>query len=108
MSVTIPLFSALAGGLFFVSGLMLTIYLPAATHLKKLRMGTAGGAAAVGRAGGGQGGLLLRWLQHSGRLFEWRHAALRQGPCTPTPPALTLLASPCPPAPPPPLPQATW
>ncbi|KAL4427322.1 hypothetical protein ABPG77_003231 [Micractinium sp. CCAP 211/92] len=42
VSVTIPLFSALAGGLFFVSGLMLTIYLPAATHLKKLRMGTAG------------------------------------------------------------------
>jgi ABC-type multidrug transport system fused ATPase/permease subunit len=42
VSVTIPLFSALAGGLFLVSGLMLVLYLPAATHLKKLRMGTAG------------------------------------------------------------------
>ncbi len=51
MSVTIPLFSALAGGLFFVSGLMLTIYLPAATHLKKLRMGTAGGQGLQGGSG---------------------------------------------------------
>jgi hypothetical protein len=42
VSVTIPLFSALAGALFVVSGLMLAIYLPAATHLKKLRMGTSG------------------------------------------------------------------
>lgn len=42
VSVTIPLFSALAGGLFVASGIMLTFYLPAATHLKKLRMGTAG------------------------------------------------------------------
>nr|AXF41555.1 HLA3 protein [Chlorella sp. ArM0029B] len=42
VSVTIPLFSALAGSLFLVSGIMLSVYLPAATHLKKLRMGTAG------------------------------------------------------------------
>lgn len=42
MSVTIPLFGALAGGLFVVSGLMLALYLPAATHLKRLRMDTAG------------------------------------------------------------------
>ena len=42
VSVTIPLFSCLAGGLFFVSGIMLLLYLPAATHLKKLRMGAAG------------------------------------------------------------------
>ncbi len=42
VSVTIPLFSALAGGLFFVSFIMLVLYLPAATHLKKLRMGAAG------------------------------------------------------------------
>ncbi|GAB4815837.1 hypothetical protein N2152v2_002883 [Parachlorella kessleri] len=42
VSVTIPLFSALAGGLFLVSGLMLALYVPAATHLKKLRMNTAG------------------------------------------------------------------
>lgn len=44
-SRSIPLFSALAGGLFVISGLMLALYLPAATHLKKLRMGTAGEAA---------------------------------------------------------------
>jgi ATP-binding cassette subfamily C (CFTR/MRP) protein 1 len=37
VSVTITLFSVLAGTLFLVSGLMLFIYLPAATHLKKLR-----------------------------------------------------------------------
>lgn len=37
VSVTITFFSVLAGALFLVSGLMLTIYLPAATHLKKLR-----------------------------------------------------------------------
>lgn len=42
VSITIPLFSAMAGALFLVSGLMLALYLPAATHLKKLRMGTAG------------------------------------------------------------------
>ena len=42
MSITIPLFSVLACGLFVVSGIMLALYLPAATHLKKLRMGTAG------------------------------------------------------------------
>ena len=42
VSVTIPLFSVLACGLFAVSGYMLYLYLPAATHLKKLRMGTAG------------------------------------------------------------------
>ncbi len=42
VSVTIPLFSVLAAGLFIVSGIMLYLYLPAATHLKKLRMGTAG------------------------------------------------------------------
>ena len=42
VSVTIPLFACLAGGLFFVSFLMLCLYLPAATHLKKLRMGAAG------------------------------------------------------------------
>jgi hypothetical protein len=42
VSVTIPLFSAMAGALFTVSGIMLAVYLPAATHLKKLRMGTAG------------------------------------------------------------------
>jgi ABC-type multidrug transport system fused ATPase/permease subunit len=42
VSVTIPLFSVLAVGLFAVSGIMLYLYLPAATHLKKLRMGTAG------------------------------------------------------------------
>lgn len=42
VSVTIPLFSAMAGALFALSGIMLAVYLPAATHLKKLRMGTAG------------------------------------------------------------------
>lgn len=42
VSVTIPLFSAMAGALFLVSGIMLTLYLPAATHFKKLRMGTSG------------------------------------------------------------------
>jgi len=42
VSVTIPLFSALAGGLYVISAIMLALYLPAATHLKKLRMGTAG------------------------------------------------------------------
>ncbi len=42
VSVTIPLFAAVAGGLFLVSGIMLSLYLPAATHLKKLRMGAAG------------------------------------------------------------------
>jgi ATP-binding cassette subfamily C (CFTR/MRP) protein 1 len=42
VSITIPLFSVLACGLFVVSGIMLSLYLPAATHLKKLRMGTAG------------------------------------------------------------------
>jgi hypothetical protein len=42
VSVTIPFFSLLAGGLFAVSGFMLYLYLPAATHLKKLRMGTSG------------------------------------------------------------------
>jgi hypothetical protein len=42
VSIVIPAFGALAGGLFLVSGLMLSLYLPAATHLKKLRMGTAG------------------------------------------------------------------
>lgn len=42
VSIVIPAFSALAGALFVVSGIMLVIYLPAATHLKKLRMGTAG------------------------------------------------------------------
>ena len=42
VSVTIKLFSILAGSLFIVSGLMLALYLPAATHLKKLRMGAAG------------------------------------------------------------------
>jgi ATP-binding cassette subfamily C (CFTR/MRP) protein 1 len=42
VSVTIPAFAALAGGLFLVSGIMLILYLPAATHLKKLRLDTAG------------------------------------------------------------------
>ncbi|KAI8468106.1 MAG: hypothetical protein J3K34DRAFT_479395 [Monoraphidium minutum] len=42
VSIVIPTFGALAGGLFAVSGFMLALYLPAATHLKKLRMGTAG------------------------------------------------------------------
>jgi ABC-type multidrug transport system fused ATPase/permease subunit len=42
VSVTIPLFSAMAGGLYLVSLLMLFLYLPAATHLKKLRLNTAG------------------------------------------------------------------
>jgi ATP-binding cassette subfamily C (CFTR/MRP) protein 1 len=42
VSVTIVLFAPLAGALFLVSGLMLSIYLPAATHLKKLRMAAAG------------------------------------------------------------------
>ncbi len=55
VSVTIPLFSACAGGLFLVSFLMLTLYLPAATHLKKLRMGTAG--ELFGGLGAGAGGL---------------------------------------------------
>lgn len=32
----------MAGALFLVSGIMLTLYLPAATHFKKLRMGTSG------------------------------------------------------------------
>lgn len=58
MSVTIPLFSALAGALFFVSGLMLTIYLPAATHLKKLRMGTAGALSCGVGATAGAGSAL--------------------------------------------------
>ena len=52
VSVTIPLFSALAGALFVVSGIMLAIYLPAATHLKKLRMGTSG-AGRWCKGGGG-------------------------------------------------------
>jgi ATP-binding cassette subfamily C (CFTR/MRP) protein 1 len=43
VSVTIPAFAGLAGGLFCVSGIMLILYLPAATHLKKLRLDTAGG-----------------------------------------------------------------
>lgn len=42
VSVTIPLFGALAGGLYVVSAVMLWLYLPAANHLKKLRMNTAG------------------------------------------------------------------
>ncbi len=42
VSITIPLFSVLAGGLFLMSGFMLRMYMPAATHLKKLRMGTSG------------------------------------------------------------------
>lgn len=52
VSVTIPLFSALAGALFVVSFIMIAVYLPAATHLKKLRMGAAGelcGSAGLGR-----------------------------------------------------------
>lgn len=50
-SRSIPLFSALAGGLFVISGFMLALYLPAATHLKKLRMGAAGEAAGPHRRG---------------------------------------------------------
>ncbi|GBF87685.1 hypothetical protein Rsub_00396 [Raphidocelis subcapitata] len=42
VSVTIPLFGAMAAGLFAVSGIMLMLYLPAATHLKKLRLNTSG------------------------------------------------------------------
>lgn len=42
VSITIPLFSAMAGALLLVTMVMLFLYIPAATHLKKLRMGTAG------------------------------------------------------------------
>jgi hypothetical protein len=42
VSIVIPPFGGLAGALFVASGIMLSLYLPAATHLKKLRMGTAG------------------------------------------------------------------
>ena len=42
VSTIIPLFCALTGGLFLVSGIMLALYMPAATHLKKLRMDSSG------------------------------------------------------------------
>lgn len=42
VSTIIPLFSALTGGLFLVSFIMLALYMPAATHLKKLRMDSSG------------------------------------------------------------------
>ncbi len=47
VSVTIPLFSALAGGLYVVSAVMLSLYLPAANELKRLRMGTAGASCCL-------------------------------------------------------------
>ncbi len=42
VSTIIPLFCALTGGLFLVSAVMLALYMPAATHLKKLRMDSSG------------------------------------------------------------------
>ncbi len=71
---SIPLFSALAGGLFLVSGLMLVLYLPAATHLKKLRMGTAG--ERPGFAG-------LGWSCQLGSMYAL-HARRNRSPCLPS------------------------
>jgi ABC-type multidrug transport system fused ATPase/permease subunit len=42
VSVTIPMFSVFGGVLFFVTGVMLYFYLPAATTLKKQKTETAG------------------------------------------------------------------
>lgn len=82
---SIPLFSALAGGLFLVSGLMLVLYLPAATHLKKLRMGAAGGCCKVlGRLG----------AVVSAALCCMRACISSARGCLPAP-ALLLLPTPC-------------
>jgi hypothetical protein len=42
VSVTIPMFSVFGGVLFFVTGVMLYFYLPAATSLKAQKVETAG------------------------------------------------------------------
>jgi ABC-type multidrug transport system fused ATPase/permease subunit len=51
VSVTIPMFSVFGGVLFFVTGVMLYFYLPAATTLKKQKTETAGECNSLCSAG---------------------------------------------------------